>query len=112
MREIDRDILRMTGHLLDDPKRRVMSTLVADEHGIGLNSVIEPDACRWCLVGAIAACRAVLEKKSPLTSHLLEARRSSYIFQLAREYLDVDDLVVAWVLRQEQERIVERLKAA
>jgi hypothetical protein len=107
MREIDRDILRMTGHLLDDPKRRVRAALVVNDMGHELNSVLEPTACRWCLVGAIAACRSVLERSVYPVSPA-----GGLIFQLAREYLEVECLVGAWALQHEQERIVERLKAA
>jgi hypothetical protein len=108
MRHTDRDVLRMAGHLLEDPKRRVMASLVANAEGVSLNSVTEPEACRWCLVGAIAACREVLlGDNTPVLS-----RGGGRIFALARRHLDVGDLVVAWVLRENQEEIVKRLKAA
>ena len=97
--EKTKEALRMVGHLLET--NGTTGSFATNKYGEPTYSA-DPNACRWCLVGATWAVEDVLSMgKSPL------------LFRV-QDFLGFDMMVEAWDTGSDQDRqdIIERLKSA
>lgn len=118
MSHTTRDVLRMAGHLLEDPKRQCINRQAANATGDWASPYAGDGACSWCVAGSLAASGAALKILSLSAADRKRAkvawRRLLKRACLATGAQHPEDLVRMWNTGTKDERltIAAKLRAA